>query len=715
MAKNLVIVESPAKARTIGRYLGSDYAIVASLGHVRDLPAKELGVDVDQDFKPQYEVLKDKQKVVKEVRQTSKDASNIYLATDPDREGEAIAWHLVNSAGLGRKSLQRVVFHEITEEAIKEAFRHPRDIDINLVNAQQARRILDRLVGYKLSPFLWSKVVHHYARTKSLSAGRVQSVALRLVVDRETEIHAFVPREYWSIEAQLEKALSPGISFKALFHSIRGDKRKLDIPNERDASEIAADLKEAIYKIAQVKKRQVKLRPAPPFITSSLQQEASRKLRFTARRTMLLAQQLYEGLPLGDGESVGLITYMRTDSTHVAPQALKEAQTYVRERFGEEFVPKSPRVYTRKSKGAQEAHEAIRPTSIMREPGRMAPHLSREQLRLYELIWKRMLASQMNDALLDSTSVDVDASAASSRGYLFKASGSILKFPGFRVLYMEDRDDPPADGEQSPLPDLTVGDPLSCLILQPRQHFTQPPPRYTEASLIKTLEERGIGRPSTYAPTISTIQDREYVVKTNGSFKPTPLGTTVCDLLNQNFSNVMDPGFTAQMEDELDEIAQGKREWVPVLGDFYRGFSKALEEALSVPKMKVQDELTDELCELCGSPMAVKMGRFGRFLSCTGFPECKGTQPYRIKTGVSCPRCGGDLLQRRGGKRGMVFYGCSNYPTCDFSLRQRPLPEPCPECGELLVAAGRAGARCTACGHRGPIPEPEEELVEVAV
>jgi DNA topoisomerase-1 len=715
MAKNLVIVESPAKARTIGRFLGSDYAIIASLGHVRDLPAKELGVDVEQGFKPQYDVLKDKQKVVKEVRQTSKDATTIYLATDPDREGEAIAWHLVNSAGLGRKSLQRVVFHEITEEAIKEAFLHPRDIDINLVNAQQARRILDRLVGYKLSPFLWSKVVHHYARTKSLSAGRVQSVALRLVVDRETEIQAFVPREYWSIEAQLEKAQGSGISFKALLHSIQGEKRKLDIPNEGDASKITADLKEAPYKVAQVKKRQVKQRPAPPFITSSLQQEASRKLRFTARRTMVVAQQLYEGLPLGDGEPEGLITYMRTDSTHVAPQALKETQTYVRERFGEDFAPKSPRVYTRKSKGAQEAHEAIRPTSILREPERVAPHLSREQLRLYELIWKRMVASQMNDALLDSTSVDIDATAQSRQGYLFKASGSVLKFPGFRVLYMEERDDQPVDGEQAPLPELVAGDAINCLALQPRQHFTQPPPRYTEASLIKTLEERGIGRPSTYAPTISTIQDREYVAKTNGSFKPTPLGTTVCDLLNQNFSNVMDPGFTAQMEDELDEIANGKREWVPVLGDFYRGFNKALEEALSVPKMKVQDELTEELCELCGSLMAVKMGRFGRFLSCTGFPECKGTQSYRIKTGVTCPRCHGDLLQRRGGKRGMVFYGCSNYPTCDFSVRQRPLPEPCPECGELLVAAGRAGARCTACSHSGPIPEHEEELVEAAV
>ncbi|MBF8268113.1 MAG: topoisomerase, partial [Dehalococcoidia bacterium] len=595
MAKNLVIVESPAKARTIGRYLGNEYAIIASLGHVRDLPQKELGVDVEQDFAPSYEVLKDKQKVVREVRQSSKDASVVYLATDPDREGEAIAWHLVHSAGLSRKTLRRVVFHEITEEAIKEAFRHPRAIDLNLVNAQQARRILDRLVGYKLSPILWKKVVHHYARTKSLSAGRVQSVTLRLVVDREREIQEFVPREYWSIEAELEKAAAPGSSFKALLHSIRGEKSKLNIPTEEEATNLTADLKGAAYKIAQVKKRQVRQRPAPPFITSSLQQEASRKLRFTAKKTMLLAQQLYEGLPMGNEEPVGLITYMRTDSTHLSPQALREAQTYVRERFGEEFAPKSPRMYTRKAKGAQEAHEAIRPTSIQREPEKLAPYLSREQRRLYELIWKRMLASQMADALLDSTAVDIDATARSGRAYLFKASGSILKFPGFRVLYMEDRDDPTGEGGETPLPDLSAGDPLHCLSLDPRQHFTQPPPRYTEASLIKTLEELGIGRPSTYAPTVSTIQDREYVTKTNGRFKPTPLGTTVCDLLIQSFPNIMNLDFTAQMEGELDEIAQGQREWVPVLGDFYGEFSKSLEEALNVPKMKVQDELTEEL------------------------------------------------------------------------------------------------------------------------
>jgi DNA topoisomerase-1 len=717
MAKNLVIVESPAKARTVGRFLGNDYSVLASLGHVRDLPQKELGVDVDMDFKPSYEVLKDKQKVVREIRQSAKDATTIYLATDPDREGEAIAWHLVHSAGLSRKSLKRVVFHEITEKAINEAFQQPREIDLNLVDAQQARRILDRLVGYKLSPVLWKKVVHHYARTKTLSAGRVQSMALRLVMDREREIQAFVPREYWTIEAELEKTSEPVGSFKASLHSLQGEKRKLDIPGEAEAAGLSGDLKGATYKVAQVKKRQVRQRPAAPFITSSLQQEAWRKLRFPARKTMLLAQQLYEGLPVGDEGSVGLITYMRTDSTTVSSQALQETLAYVRQRYGNEFAPKSPRVFTTKSKGAQEAHEAIHPTSIRREPDGLTPYLSREQRRLYELIWKRMMASQMADALLDSTSLDIDATALSGRTYLFKASGSVLKFPGFRMLYLEDRDDPSGEGEQGILPNLKEGDPLHCLGIDPRQHFTQPPPRYTEASLIKTLEEEGIGRPSTYAPIISTIQEREYVSKTNGSFKITPLGFAVCDLLSQNFPDIMNAKFTAHMEEELDDIAQGQREWVPVLGEFYKGFSKSIEEALNAPKVKVPDELTDQVCELCGNPMAVKMGRFGRFLSCTGFPECRSSKPYQITTGVSCPRCGGDLVQRRGNKRGMVFYGCSNYPTCDFSVRQRPLPEPCPECGELLVAAGRNGARCTACGHRGEIPEPEPqtEPEEVAV
>ena len=717
MAKNLVIVESPAKARTVGRYLGKDYAVVASLGHVRDLPQKELGVDVENGFEPSYETLKDKQKVVSEIRRNSKDATTVYLATDPDREGEAIAWHLVHSAGLGRKTLKRVVFHEITESAINEAFQHPRDIDENLVNAQQARRILDRLVGYKLSPVLWQKVVHHYARTKSLSAGRVQSVALRLVADREKAIQAFVPKEYWTIQAELKKAGEPRGSFNADFHSAKGDKRKLEIHVETEALGLVGDLKGAAYKVTRARKRQIKQRPAAPFITSSLQQEAWRKLRFPARKTMQLAQQLYEGLPIGDEGEVGLITYMRTDSTNVASQALQETIAYVRRRFGDEYAPKSPRVYTSKSKGAQEAHEAVRPTSTLRDPERLAPYLSRDQRRLYELIWKRMTASQMADALLDSTTLDIEAAAVSGRAYLFRASGSVLKFPGFRALYIEDRDDSAGDGEQATLPELKEEDALDCLGITPEQRFTKPPPRFTDASLIKTLEEEGIGRPSTYAPTISTIQDREYVSKTGGSFKVTPLGSAVCDLLNQNFPDIMDKSFTAHMEEELDDIARGEREWAPVLGEFYGGFSKSLDEALTVPKVKVPDELTGELCEDCGKEMAVKMGRFGRFLSCTGFPECKKSKPYQVPTGAGCPKCTGDLVQRRGKKRGMVFYGCSNYPTCDFSVRQRPIAQPCPECSELLVSSGRDRARCTACDYNGAIPEPEPEAerVEVAV
>ena len=721
MAKNLVIVESPAKARTVGRFLGSDYAVLASLGHVRDLPQRELGVDVDRDFEPQYEVLKDKEKVVREVRQKSKDASTIYLATDPDREGEAIAWHLVHSAGLGRRSIKRVVFHEITEQAIREAFEHPRDIDVNMVNAQQARRILDRLVGYKLSPVLWQKVVHYYARTKSLSAGRVQSVALRLVADREKEIAAFVPKEYWTIEAELKGSAEPAGAFKAGLHSVAGEKRKMDIPAEAAAMGLVADLKGAAYRVAQVKKRQVKQRPTAPFTTSSLQQEAWRKLRFSARRTMALAQQLYEGLPLGDEGSVGLITYMRTDSTNVAASALQETLAYVRKRYGADYAPKSARTYAKKSKGAQEAHEAIRPTSVSRDPQSMAQHMSREQLRLYDLIWKRMTASQMADAVLDSTTVEIEARAESGRAYVFRVSGSVLRFAGFRVLYMEDRDDASEEADQATLPDLKEGDDLECLGLKPDQHFTQAPPRYTEASLIKKLEELGIGRPSTYAPTISTIQDREYVAKANGSFKITPLGATVCELLRQSFPNIMDTGFTAQMESELDDIASGERDWVPVLGEFYGGFSRSVEEALKIERMPVAEELTDQTCELCERPMAVKMGRFGRFLSCTGYPECKSSKPFQVPTGVSCPRCGGDLLQRRGRKRGRVFYGCSKYPECDFTVAQRPIAEPCPECGELLVASGRNGARCTVCSFRGAAPETESdaesdrELAEVAV
>ena len=717
MAKDLVIVESPAKARTIGRFLGNKYVAKASMGHVRDLPTGKMGVEVDdKGFHPSYTNLKDKKKVIAELAKASREADTVFLATDPDREGEAISWHLMKAAKINESKTKRVVFHEITKDAIREAFENPRELDQRLIDAQQARRILDRLVGYRLSPVLWGKV------RRGLSAGRVQSVALRLVVDREGEIQAFIPKEYWSIESLLSKRPQSGKQnqFKAALHSIKGQKGQVEIPNQGRAREITSDLEGAAYAVDSVRKRQTRSRPAPPFITSTMQQEASRKLRFTARRTMQVAQQLYEGLPIGDEGSAGLITYMRTDSTNVASSALADSSRYIKSKFGPEYAPNSPRFYTRKVKGAQEAHEAIRPTSIQREPTSIRQYLTSEQFRLYDLVWKRMVASQMVDALFDSTRVDVAAqSVRSSNQYNFRVNGSVLKFAGFRVLYMEDKDDAPANGKEqtTQLPPLDEGDPLDCLGITPEQHFTQPPPRYSEATLIKALEEQGIGRPSTYAPIIATIMDRDYVRKEQGRFLPSKLGTVVTNLLTKHFPDIMDTGFTARVEKELDEIAGGEREWSPVLKEFYEPFDKAIEKAMKeaerVPRDQI-DEETDEVCEKCGLPMVIKSGRFGRFLSCSGFPECKTSRPLLARVGVDCPECGGDLVERkqkgRGGKR---FYGCSNYPTCTFAVNQKPLPQPCPECEKMLVASGRDNARCTSCGYKGPVPE--EEPAEVAV
>ena len=707
MAKDLVIVESPAKARTVGRFLGNKYVAKASMGHVRDLPRGKMGVDVDDNgFHPTYTVLSDKRKVVAELVKASKEANAVYLATDPDREGEAISWHLIEAAKIDVSKVRRVVFHEITKEAIQEAFEHPRGLDEHLIDAQQARRILDRLVGYRLSPVLWGKV------RRGLSAGRVQSVALRLVVDREREIHGFVPVEYWTIDATLAQR-PQDISFGARLHSIKGQKGQVQIDNEERAGEITTDLDGAAYHVDSVRKREAHSRPAPPFITSTLQQEASRKLRFTARRTMQIAQQLYEGLSIGDEGSVGLITYMRTDSTNVAAPTLQEASRYIKRRFGAEYAPKTPRFYRKKVKGAQEAHEAVRPTSIEREPDSLRRYLSPEQSRLYELIWKRMLASQMTDALFDSTTVDVAAEGKrSTTKYVFRATGSVLKFPGFRVLYMEDRDDAEGEAEgTAPLPAVTKGDELDCLTLKPEQHFTQPPPRYAEASLIRTLEEQGIGRPSTYAPIIATILDRDYVRKERGRFVPTKLGTAVTNLLTAHFPDVMDVGFTARVEEELDDIASGERDWTPVLREFYGPFDKAIEQAMKeaerVPRDQI-DEETDEVCEKCERPMVIKSGRFGRFLSCSGFPECRNSRPLLNRVGVECPECGGDLVERRKrGRGGKTFFGCSNYPSCNFAVNQRPLPAPCPECNALLLASGRGNARCSSCGYKGPVPESE--------
>ncbi|MCH9009890.1 MAG: type I DNA topoisomerase [Chloroflexi bacterium] len=718
MAKDLVIVESPAKARTVGRFLGNKYVAKASMGHVRDLPRGKMGVEVDKKgIHPTYDILPDKKKIVAELTKASKEADTIYLATDPDREGEAISWHLLKAAKINPAKVKRVVFHEITREAIKEAFEHPRELDTRLIDAQQARRILDRLVGYRLSPVLWGKI------RRGLSAGRVQSVALRLIVDREAEIDAFIPVEYWSIDANLTKKTQNGkrqIEFKAGLHSIKGEKAKIELPDGERSNAIAADLEGADFVVTSVRKRETKSRPAAPFITSTMQQEASRKLRFTASRTMRIAQQLYEGMTIGDEGSVGLITYMRTDSTNVAETALAETSRYIRAKYGNESVPDSYRVYTRKVKGAQEAHEAIRPTSIQRNPELVRQYLNSDQFRLYDLVWKRMVASQMTDALFDSTNVDIGAqSTKSSSAYVFRARGSVLKFPGFRAVYMEDRDDAPEgeDDETAPLPAMAKNDDLQCLDILPEQHFTQPPPRFNESSLIRTLEEQGIGRPSTYAPIIGTIVDRDYVQKEQGRLLPTKLGKAVTKLLIEHFPDIMDVGFTAKIEEQLDDIAEGTLKWEPMLQEFYSPFDKSIEKAMKEAKRVPRDEIdeeTDEVCEQCGKPMVIKSGRYGRFLSCSGFPDCKNAQPLLLRVGVDCPECGSDLVERKQrGKGGRKFYGCSAYPKCTFAVNQRPLTQHCPECGKMLLAVGRTNARCTSCDFKGPVPD--EEALEVAI
>ena len=711
--KSLVIVESPAKARTVGQILGNKYLVAASQGHVRDLPKSKIGVDVDRDFEPSYVIMQDKKAMVNALKKAGEEATEIFLATDPDREGEAISWHLQTAADWDRhpNPPKRVVFHEITKEAVKEAFEHPRDIDMQLVNAQQARRILDRLVGYQISPLLWRRV------QRGTSAGRVQSVALRMAVDREREIQAFVPVESWTLEAELKKKAQQAgqeDSFAAVLHSLKGQKGRLTIPNEQEARAYETELTGAAYAVTSVKKRDVRQKPAAPFITSTMQQEAGRKLRFTAQRTMTVAQQLYEGLPVGKEGQVGLITYMRTDSTQVAESALREVREYIGRRYGENYLPEKPRVHPSRSKGAQEAHEAIRPTSIGREPQAIKSFLSPDQFNLYKLVWERMLASQMSDARSEATTVDIDAACREAgKVYNFRATGSVLKFPGFRTVYLESRDDGAAEDGRQPLPELAGGESLECLKLDAVQHFTEPPPRFTEATLIKAMEERGIGRPSTYAPTIGTLLDRNYVSKEKNRLMPTPLGITVTDLLIEFFTDVMDLEFTAKMEEELDDVSTGEREWVPMLGDFYDPFQKALEEAqASMPRRKVEEE-TDEVCENCSRPMVIKTGRFGRFLACTGFPECKTSRPLLNKTGAACPKCGGDIVERRSRGRGRSFFGCSTYPKCDFLTNKRPIATPCPECGGLMVQAGQNMTACTTCDWKETIGEGTEELASV--
>ncbi|MGG4553120.1 type I DNA topoisomerase [Paenibacillus humicus] len=695
MADSLVIVESPAKAKTIGKYLGSKYIVKASMGHVRDLPKSQIGVEVENDFSPKYITIRGKGSVLKELKDASKKVKKIYLAADPDREGEAIAWHLAHALDMDETETCRVVFNEITKQAVKDAFKTPRKINMDLVNAQQARRILDRLVGYKISPLLWKKV------KKGLSAGRVQSVAVKIIMDRENEISAFVPEEYWSITAKLKTGES---SFEAKFHQLRGE--KLELNNEEQVNGILKSIEGAAFTVSEVKERERLRHPAAPFTTSSLQQEAARKLNFRAAKTMSVAQQLYEGVDLGKEGTVGLITYMRTDSTRIAESAQTEAKEYILDKYGEKYAPETPRQYSKKAAGSQDAHEAIRPTSVLRDPESVKSFMSRDQYRLYKLIWERFMASQMSSAVLDTLSVDIAAGDVT-----FRAVGSKIRFHGFMKVYVEGNDDGTTDDDKY-LPPLAVGDQLQTEGIEPKQHFTQPPPRYTEARLVKTLEELGIGRPSTYAPTLETIQKRGYVAIEDKKFMPTELGELIIEQMEQFFPEILDVEFTAHMEEDLDHVEEGSEDWVRVLSDFYESFEKRLEVAEEEMKeIEIEDEVSDEICEKCGKPLVYKLGRFGKFLACSGFPDCRNTKPIIKDIGVTCPKCKeGHVVERRS-KKGRIFFGCNRYPECDFVSWDRPSPKPCPKCGGLLVEKrNKQGGKlqCTACDHVEPIEENED-------
>ncbi|MDD6315949.1 MAG: type I DNA topoisomerase [Clostridia bacterium] len=668
----LLIVESPAKAKTITKYLGDGYSVEASMGHLRDLPKKELGVDVDNNFQVTYIPIEGKDKIIKKLRAAADKADMVYLATDPDREGEAISWHLKELLELDDSKTCRITFNEITKPAVTAAVQAPRDLDMNLVDAQQARRILDRIVGYKLSPFLWRKV-----RT-GLSAGRVQSAVTRMVVDREREIRAFVPKEYWSIEVTLEK---DGVRFLSVF---QGDREsKIELGSAEDTQKILARIEGNPYVVDAVKTGKKKRQPAPPFITSTLQQEASRKLSMTARRTMSVAQELYEGVELGERGVTGLITYMRTDSLRVSDQALSQARAYIEQRYGKEYKPEKARTFKTK-KGAQDAHEAIRPSDPQLDPESVRDYLTPDQYKLYRLIWSRFIASQMSEAILNTVSVDIENS-----GCLFRTTGQTVAFRGFLALYEESVDDSAAPSETdgtAPLPELQAGDRPAHIQTEPKQHFTQPPARYTEASLIKAMEEKGIGRPSTYAPTISVVLDREYVVKEGKALRSTMLGEAVTDLMIDKFSDIVDLKFTAQMEDTLDDVESGQTDYHEVLARYYDHFSKELAQAeidLDKKRIKVKDEETDIVCELCGRKMVIKSGRFGKFLACPGYPECKNTKPIAQDTGVPCPLCGAKLLKKKS-KSGYYYYGCEHNPECSFMTWDKPTKRICPQCGSVI-------------------------------
>ena len=701
---NLVIVESPAKAKTIKKYLGKDFEVVASMGHVRDLPKSKFGVDVDHDFTPMYVDIKGKEDLIKDLKKAAKKSDAIFLATDPDREGEAISWHLAQMLGVDMNQPNRVTFNEITKSGVKYGMDHPRMIDVKLVDAQQARRVLDRIVGYTISPFLWRKV------RKGLSAGRVQSVAVRIIMDREEEIRAFKQQEYWSIDAKLAAKGHAKKPFPAKLYAIDGKKLELTaIPDEKRAREIVESLDGADYIVSNVKKGVRRKSPAPPFITSTLQQEASRRLGYQSRRTMKVAQELYEGVEIEGIGATGLITYMRTDSLRISDEAAEQAKIYITDTYGKEYLPATRRVFKTK-KNAQDAHEAIRPSDPSLTPDRVKKDLTAEQYKLYKLIWERFIASQMANALLDTVAVDIEAANC-----LFKASGFTVKFDGFTVLYEESKDTD--DEDTASLPPLEAGNVLTLKELTPNQHFTQPPARYTEASLIKTLEENGIGRPSTYAPTITTILARGYVERENKSLKPTALGEVTTKLMEEQFAKIVDVTFTANMEKTLDEVEEGNVDYPKMLSGFYDDFMTTLEQAeknMDGTRVKVPDEETDIVCELCGRKMVIKTGRFGKFLACPGFPECRNTKKIVKETGGLCPVCGGKVLAKKS-KNGKGYYGCEHNPQCQFMTWDKPLSETCPKCGSTLFQKTGRGAliHCLkeGCDYARPV-KPKKEADE---
>jgi len=666
--KTLVVVESPAKAKTIEKYLGRKYMVRASMGHLRDLPKSQFGIDVEHDFTPKYINIRGKGDLIKALKKDAKNADKVYLASDPDREGEAIAWHLAYILGLDPDTDCRIVFNEITKPAIQEAVKHPRSINEDQVDAQQARRMLDRIVGYKLSPLLWRKI------RKGLSAGRVQSVTVKLICDREKEIQAFESEEYWTVTTKMRAGKSP--MFAAELTQVDG--QKLSLGNAEATQKLVADLEQQSFAVSQVKKRERQKRPSAPFTTSSLQQDAARKLGFTSRRTMMVAQQLYEGIELGHGGAAGLITYMRTDSTRLSDLALSEVRDFIGEQYGADYLPAKANIYATGHK-AQDAHEAIRPTDVQRTPESVEPYLNRDQLKLYTLIWQRFTACQMTPAIYDTVSVTIKG----GERYTLRAAGSQLKFPGFTKVYAGA--DATKKAKDVILPELAEGEALKLEKTLPEQHFTEPPPRYNDASLVKTLEEKEIGRPSTYAPIIDTIQTRGYVQRVDKHFQPTELGFVVVDMLEKYFQDIVDVKFTANLENELDEIAEGKINKNDLLREFYGPFEQTLEKAdEAIGHVELPVEVSDVKCEKCGRMMVIKQGRFGKFLACPGFPECRNTKPLLIDTGVKCPKCGGKIVERKS-RRGRKFYGCENYPDCDYTTWDTPLQETCEKCGSFML------------------------------